>query len=333
MKIFLTGATGFVGTRLVKRLHADGHNLTALVRSGKPYPLFEALHVQTVQGALENISEWHEAMRGHDVVIHLAAPPDFWGDWELFYNGITRATKQLHAAAADMGVKRFIFISSEAALQDSDPLLNIDETYPPPKEPNSYRGKAKLLAEQALLASDSRIHTIILRPAYIWGDGNKGIPTMIGKIRSGRFMWIDHGRSAMEAVHAENAAEAIRLACTRGGHKQVYFVTDGRSESVREHFLPVLQRFGIDPGKKNIPGWLAKPAAALLDMVWKRLKLKNAPPVSKYDWYFVGVPRKYNTGKIRRELGYAPVFTREQGLQELNASNKPQQEQSPTMHR
>ncbi len=277
MKIFVTGGSGFVGKRLIRRLLREQHEVSALARSGSSTSLLEQSGARVVRGSLDNIGEWEAQLEGHDIVIHLAAPPQFWGPWELFYEGITLATKNLLMSSARMNLKRFIFISSEAALQDTQPLIDIDETAPYPREPNSYRGKAKQLAEREILDFQSDMHCIILRPSYIWGKGNKGIENVIAKIKSGRFRWINNGRAMIETAHAENVVEAIVLACTKGGNKQIYFVTDDAPGTVRDHFVPVLKARGIEPPNKSIPGALAKPLATVLDFIWKRLKLELAP--------------------------------------------------------
>lgn len=322
MKIFVTGGSGFVGKRLIRRLISERHEVSALARSGSSASLLDRLGARVISGTLDDIGEWQTRLEGHDVVIHLAAPPEFWGPWELFYEGITLVTRNLLVAAARMNVKRFIFISSEAALQDTRPLVDIDETAPYPREPNSYRGKAKQLAEREILGFRSDVHCVILRPPYIWGEGNKGIESVIASIKSGRFRWLNNGRATIETVHAENVVEAIALACTKGGHRQVYFVTDGDPGTVRDHFVPVLEARGIEPPTKSIPNALARPLATICDSIWKRFELRNPPPLSKYDWYFVAVPRRYRLAKIKHDLGYEPVFTREMGLREIRESTR-----------
>jgi nucleoside-diphosphate-sugar epimerase len=119
MKIFVTGGSGFVGKRLIRRLVREQHEVSALARSGSSTSLLEQLGARVIRGTLDDIDEWEAQLEGHDVVIHLAAPSEFWGPWELFYDGITRATKNLLAAAARMNVKRFILVGSEATLQDT----------------------------------------------------------------------------------------------------------------------------------------------------------------------------------------------------------------------
>jgi nucleoside-diphosphate-sugar epimerase len=329
MKIFVTGGSGFVGKRLIRRLMREQHEVSALARSGLATSLLEQLGARVIRGTLDDIDEWEAQLEGHDVVIHLAAPSDFWGSWELYYNGITWATINLLAAAAKMNVKRFVFVSSKTALQDTQPLLDIDETAPYPWEPNSYRGKAKQLAEREILSFRSDVHCVILRPPYIWGEGNKGIENVIAKIRSGRFRWINDGKATIETVHAENVVEAIALACTKGGHKQVYFVTDDDPVTVRDHFEPVLKARGIEPPDKSVPNTLARPLASICDFIWKRFELRDPPPISKYDWYFVAVPRRYQLAKIKRDLGYEPIFTREMDLREIRESTRTYERKEP----
>jgi nucleoside-diphosphate-sugar epimerase len=329
MKIFVTGGSGFVGKRLIRRLAREQHEVSALARSDSSTSLLEQLGARVIRGTLDDIDEWEAQLEGHDVVIHLAAPPEFWGPWELFYDTITRATINLLAAAARMKVKRCVFVSSEAALLDTQPLLDIDETAPYPWEPNSYRGKAKQLAEREILGFRSDVYCVILRPPYIWGEGNKGIENVIAKIRSGRFRWIDNGQATIETVHAENVVEAIALACTKGTHKQVYFVTDDDPGTVRDHFVPVLKARGIESPTKSVPNMLAQPLATICDFIWKRFELRNPPPLSKYDWYFVAVPRRYRLAKIKRDLGYEPIFTREMGLREIRESTRTNERKEP----
>ncbi len=112
----------------------------------------------------------------------------------------------MQQAAAEKGVNRFIYISSESVLQDKTDLIDIDETSPYPIAPNSYYGKAKMQAEQAIIASNyQNLTTIILRPTFIWGKGVQALETMAKKVKSGQFMWIDHGKTIIEMVQIDSS--------------------------------------------------------------------------------------------------------------------------------
>ncbi len=171
--------------------------------------------------------------------------------------------------------------------------------------------------------------TVLSCARRIWGEGNKGIENVIAKIRSGRFRWINNGQATIEMVHAENVVEAIALACTKGDHKRVYFVTDDDPGTVRDHFELVFGARGIEPPAKSVPNALARPLATICDFIWKRFKLQDSPPLSQYDWYFVAVSRRYRLAKIKRDLGYEPIFTCEMGLREIRVSTRTNERKEP----
>ncbi|QSJ15530.1 NAD(P)-dependent oxidoreductase [Nostoc sp. UHCC 0702] len=317
MNIFVTGGSGFLGKRLIKRLLADNNTVTALARSDSSAKILEQLGAKVIKGSLEDITQWETDLQGHDIVIHCAAPVEFWGPWEKFYQEITLATKNLLVSSSKMHVKRFIYISSESVLQDVAPLVDIDEQFPYPAEPNSYYGKAKKLAEQEILNFSTETKCIILRPTYIWGQGDKTPLTLETKIKSGQFMWIDNGQCIIETVHVDNLVEAISLACIKGNDKQIYIVTDDDPITVKDYFNQVFQIRGIKAPNKNLPSFIANPLATIVESLWKLLNIKSPPPLSRFDLSFVAMPRKYNISKIKRELGYKPIISRKIGFKQI----------------
>ncbi|MCX7595603.1 MAG: NAD(P)-dependent oxidoreductase [Fischerella sp.] len=317
MNIFVTGGSGFVGKRLIKRLISDNNHVTALARSDSSGRTIEQLGAKIIKGNLENISDWEAHLAGQDIVIHCAAPVEFWRSWEKFYQEITLATKNLLISASKMNVKRFIYISSESVLQDELPLIDIDETYPYPAEPNSYYGKAKKLAEEEILNFPTEMKCIILRPTYVWGKGDKTPQTLETKVKSGQFLWIDNGECLIETVHVDNLVEAISLACVKGENKEIYIVTDDDPITVRDYFTQIFKIKGINPPNTNLPSLIVNPLASLVESIWKLLNIKSTPPLSRFEISFVAMPRKYNISKIKQALGYKPIMTRKMGLQEM----------------
>lgn len=320
MHIFVTGGSGYVGSRLVARLLKEGHRITALSNSSASDEVLQNLGVAVVRGGLDDIDAWASALKGHDAVIHAAAPVLVWGEGELFYKQITLATTQLYKASTKYHIKRFIFISSESVLQDGAPLLDIDETKAYPKEPNSYYGKAKMLAEQALLAQKVGPTCIILRPTFIWGEHSRNLEIIAQKVRSKAFVWIDQGRASMEMVHVANVVEAVRLSLTHGRHQEIYFVTDDHPMPIREFFEGVFKALNVTSPKASLPGWLARPLAAGLEAIWRVLCIKATPPLSRFQLDLVALPRRYKLDKIKAEFGYEPVISYQEGIQRLGKS-------------
>lgn len=311
MRVFITGGSGFLGKASIRRLVASGHEVFALARSQKAQAAVEGLGARAIQGDLQFIESLRSRLEEFDVVVHCAAPVKFWGPWEEFDDGITRTTMRLARLADDSGVKRFVHISSESVLQDKGSLLDIDESYPYPDKPNSHYGTAKKLAEQRLLESTFKMDVVILRPTFIWGEECPALFAIEEKVRSQKFVWIDRGNSAFEAVHVENVAHAIVLSLSAGKNKGVYFITDQEPATVRDFFDRFFETRKLRAPKLSLPGSVARPMASASEALWRFLNLRMAPPLTRFDLAFVSQPRRYVTFKAATELGYEPVISRE----------------------
>ena len=317
MQVFVTGGSGFLGRNLIERLIREGHKVSALSRSAQSGEFLKKLGAQPISGSLDNISHWENHLSGNDSVVHCAAPVEFWGPWDKFYKEITIASQELLLASNRQAVKQFIFISSESVLQQTASLIDIDETYPTADEPNSYYGKAKKMAEETLLNSDGKTNVIIIRPPYIWGNDDNGTFQILEKVKKGQFMWVNQGDILIETAHVNNVVEAIIRSLSSKKSKSIYFVTDDEPVKVRDFFESLFKSYNIRIPRKNVPNFVAKASAMAIENIWKLLRIKQNPPLSVFDWAFVGMPRKYNISKIKTELGYKPITSRKEGFNEI----------------
>lgn len=310
-----------MGKEVVKRLQREAFDLYGLARSENSKVKLLAVGVKPVLGSMENVSEWKQELMAMDVIIHCAAPVEFWGAWQKYQKGIIDATANLYQAGEELNVGQFIYISSESVLQSKGDLIDIDETTAYPVEPNSYYGKSKMMAEQFILGQKGQMKSIILRPTFIWGKGVKALSTILGKIKSNDFMWIDHGKSWFEMVHVKNVAEAICLAVLNGESKDkaIYYVTDDNPQTTSSFLTKLIKTQGVTPLKKSIPKGLANALAPVVEWVWNTFKLKSDPMITRFDMAFVVMGRKYNITKIKSELGYKPVVSESNGLAEMEA--------------
>jgi len=316
MKIFLTGATGFLGNRLLHRLLRDGHDVTCLVRNADAADRIAGLGCRVVEGSLENVGAWTKWLRGQEVVIHAAAPIEVWGPWDLFEKLIVDATVSLFRSASREQVRRFIYISSESVVQNNRSLLDIDEAFPYLK-PDSNYGRAKQLAERKLLEGVSETECLIIRPTFIWGKGMPMLKELIATVDSGKFTWVGNGDTIIEWVHVENVVNAIICALDKGSDKGIYLVTDENPKPVREIFNQLFATRRITPSRKNTSSFIVKLAANFSEFVWKLFRFKSRPPLTHFEWSFVALPRRYNITKARTELGYHPVISEKMGLAEM----------------
>ncbi|MGH9801836.1 MAG: NAD-dependent epimerase/dehydratase family protein, partial [Blastocatellia bacterium] len=168
MKVFLTGATGFIGGNLARMLLADGHEVRALVRAGSDGRNVAGLPIEIVTGDLDDQQKLAEQVMGCDAVFHVAAHYSLWRtDREAIYRANVTGTKNLLAAAKTAGVKRFIHTSSVAAIgvPAAGTLAN-EETRTTVEALVSDYKKSKFLAEQAALkAARDGLDVVIVNPS------------------------------------------------------------------------------------------------------------------------------------------------------------------------
>lgn len=313
-KIFVTGGTGFLGRHLIERLVSENQQVLALTRTKNSLNNFP---IQEVVGSFNDIQKWENELTDCDVLIHCAAKVDFWGSWQDYYKDNTIATLELLKSAEKHNIKRFIYISSESVLQDKKDLFGIDETYPYPKEPSSYYGKSKMLAEQGIVEFNGNIQKIILRPTFIYGKGVNAIKTLKEKINSGSFSWIDTGNIWMEMVYVKNVVEAITKAFENGNNNGIYNITDHSKLKVNEFLSDLMATENVSISKKSTPSLIAKPAAWVVEKIWRVFRIKSYPPLTRFDLSFIAMNRQYKTKKAINELNYKPLYSTTDSLNEM----------------
>jgi nucleoside-diphosphate-sugar epimerase len=226
------------------------------------------------------------------------------------------------AVARSAGVKRFIHIGTEAALVRGQHLFDADETYElAPDSPFPYCA-TKAQAEQLVLAANNPdFTTIVLRPRFIWGPGDTTLLPAIERMNEhGGWVWIDHGRALTSSTHIDNLIQAIVLALTRGEPGNAYFVLDDGAHTIRYMVAGLAASKGIKLPERSMPAWLADRVGALLEGTWRRFGLAGAPPLTRHAAMVMSRNCVLDDRKARRELGYAPVISVEEGMRSLHAN-------------
>jgi len=317
MRIFVTGASGFVGGAAAKTLVAAGHDVRAMSRSDKSDAAIRALGATPVRCDLENVAAEH--IGDAEAIIHCAAFVEQWGPrdaWRKFNIDGTRRTLE---AAKSAGAKRFIHISTESVLWRGQHLRGVDETYPrAPNSPYPYsstKARAEELVEQA---NTPAFQTIILRPRFIWGPGDTTLlPTIRHMAKTGQWMWIDNGRAQTSTTHIANLVHAIELALSNGRGGQAYFILDDGVRSMKEMIGAIAATQNIALPDKSVPAWAADAIGATCEVLWSTLPLKGEPPLTRFSAMIMSRDSVLKDDKARAEMGYRPVISVEDGLRAL----------------
>ena len=317
---FVTGGSGFIGGALIGRLQREGWSVRALARSDAAATRVGELGAEPVRGDLEDRQALEHGAAGCDVAFHCAAKVEDWGDPEDFERLNVFGTQNTLDACIAAGVKRFVHTGTEAALSAGQPLVNAGEDAPlRPDSPILY-ASSKARAEQRVRAANGDgIETVVIRPRFVWGRGDTTLlPALVKLVESGRFRWIGGGGHLTDTTNVENTVEGLWLGATKAPPGGVYFVTDGAPVVFREFVTAWLGTRGVTAPGKTIPTGVADAAAAASETAWRLLRRPGSPPLTRLAVWVSSKECTLDISRARRELGYEPVVTREQGLAALS---------------
>jgi nucleoside-diphosphate-sugar epimerase len=316
---FLTGGSGFIGGRLIVRLVSDGYSVRALARSDGSATTVAGLGAEPVRGELGDRSALAAGAAGCELAFHLAAHLGEWGPWEDFERGNVEGTRNVIAACREAGVGRLVHCGTEAALMAGDPLVHVDETAPLRPDSRAPYPATKARAEQAVRdANGAGLETVVVRPRFVWGKGDTTLlPGMAATVEEGKWAWVGGGRNLTDTAHVDNVVEGLVLGAARGKPGEAYFVTDDEPVVFREFVTAMLRTQGVEPPDRSVPAWTAAPMARVCETAWRLLPLKGEPPMSTFRSWILTQECTIDIAKAKGELGYAPIVSREQGLQEM----------------
>ncbi len=319
MRIFVTGASGFVGGAAVRKFVAAGHEVRAMSRSEKSDAAIRALGAAPVRCDLEDVKAAH--VGDAEAVLHCAAFVEQWGPIEAWKRFNIDGTAAVLKAARETGAKRFIHISTESVLWRGQHLRDVDETYPLAlNSPYPYawtKARAELLVKEA---ATKDFTTIILRPRFIWGPGDTTLlPVIEAMAKVGKFLWIDHGRARTSTTHIANLTHAIDLALSKGRAGEAYFVLDNGVTTMKQIISGLAASRAITLLEKSVPAWLADFIGAASEDLWRTFALKGEPPLTRFSAMIMSRECVLKGDKARAELGYVPVIDLAEGLRQMGA--------------
>ncbi|MEL6539124.1 MAG: NAD(P)-dependent oxidoreductase, partial [Bacteroidota bacterium] len=231
MNVLVTGATGFLGSRLVETLVYDPaiQNIVAAGRTLRPHATVIHEKVRYVLGDLSD-RKYAETLfdQPPEIVINCASLSAPWGAWQDFEEANLKTQRHLIAFSKQHGTQRFIYISTPSLYTTGRDRRFIKESDPLPKRLVNYYAQTKYAAEQMLGAST--LPHIILRPRALLGRGDTVImPRVIRSHEEGRLRIIGNGKTMVDMTAVSNVVLAIRQAISAPEEAcgEVYNITNG----------------------------------------------------------------------------------------------------------
>lgn len=318
MRIFVTGATGFIGAHFIESALAAGHSIVGLYRSegARQQPLMDNLRQRGVElhrGDVLQPATFAEAMRGADCVCHFAAAFRESNADEAFFERMNvEGTSNVIEAAARAGVRRFIHCST-AGIHGQRVSGIIDERTPI-RPWNSYE-RSKVAAEEQVRACAQRtgIEYVILRPTAVYGPRDERLLKLFRSVAKGRFPLFGRGEGRRHMIYVTDLADAFLRACTVPGAANQSLIVAGPEAVPLRDLLSTLARVSnrrsFGPTLPLAPMmWLA----GITEDVCSRLKIK--PPIYRRRMDFYLNDAAFSSGRAQAVLGWKPHIRLAEGL-------------------
>ena len=312
MKIFLTGATGFVGHHVANALSAQGADLRLLTRKTSSLKNLEGIRGETVVGDLLEPESMRRAIAGCDAVVHVAADYRLWiPDPKAMYRANVDGTRELLRLAREAGVKRFVYTSSVATMHFRTDGIVINEDTPVTLADmvGHYKRSKFLAEEEAVKAAQAGQQVIILNPTTPIGP-NDAKPTPTGRIfvdfLNGKFpAYIDTG---MNLVDVAEVARAHALALTAGRPGRTY-ILGGENLTLKQILDKMSAITGIASPTVKIP--IAVAATYAFFEEWITGRIRGKEPRAALEEVRMGRKKMFaSSARAQQELGFriVPVY-------------------------
>lgn len=317
MKILVTGATGFVGSQLVKKLRSEGHEVCALVRRSSRLDDIDKLGIDFRYGDVTDRDSLDQALVDCDAVVHLAGMVGEAGKREDFVRINVGGTHNLLEACRKHPVKRFIHVSSLSVITGTQDHFGTKEDAPYQPTGEHY-ADTKIEAEKLVVKyhKDFDVPAVILRPGFIYGPGDRiFLPTVSDNLRKGKVALIDSGQKALNLIYVDNLVEAIELGLKKDtAVGEIFNLTDGEEVTKKTFFDAIARRIKVPAPTRNLSYGQARILCTVVTTLYKLLHIKSPPPLSRMKLRFAGQNQAFDISKAERILGYRHAIGFNEGI-------------------
>ena len=306
MKTLITGANGFIGSAVMRRLLETGHDIRAMIRPGSERGNLEGLSVEIIEGDLRDKASVEQAIRGCNALFHLAADYRLWiPDPDNMYQTNVTGTRDLMLASAEAGVERIVYTSSVAVLGlNNDRAPANEETPMTIEDMLGHYKRSKYLAEREVikLVEDNQLPAVIVNPTTPLGPRDtRPTPTgciVVDTLNDRMPAYVDTG---LNIVHVDDVAKGHLLAFEKGKIGERY-ILGGENLSLQTILGIICEITDKKPPSIKLPHNLILPIAWCMER-WADISKKE--PRATVDEIRMSRKHMYfSSDKAVKELGY-----------------------------
>jgi dihydroflavonol-4-reductase len=317
LQYLITGATGFIGSHLVRRLAALQHTCRCLVKEDSRTETLKELGAELVRGDITDEASLIGIADGVDCVLHLATlghMSNFTVTESLFKSVNVHGTLNIMREALNSAVKKIVHCSTVAAMGICTDNPATEKSV---CNPHHAYGRSKREAEKVVLrlVAENNLPAVIVRFSMVYGPGDwRDMLKLVRMAQKGLFPKIGNRPKLTPLIHVDDAVEGLLQAACKGRPGEIYLLTNPRSEPFDKIRKIIQRELNIKRVPIYVPEWAALTLAAVAEKIYPLMG--KTPPVSKKNIESTLVDRVFSITKAQTELGFDPKIDPQTGLKE-----------------
>jgi len=320
MKTLVTGATGFLGGALTRRLHHMGWDVTALGRNPAKLNQLEDDGIRIVRTDISKKDQVTASFSAFDLVFHCAALPSPWGGFEKFYQANVIGTRNIVQACLENNVKRLVYISTPSIYFDYDSHIGVKENDPLP-EPISHYAHTKRLAEEEIDKGFAQgLAVVSIRPRAIFGEGDTVIfPRLLSRLKTGRLPILGDGENIVDLTYVQNVVDALLLCAESPTNTlgKTYNISNGEPVKIWELVNRICDELGFSHPRLKISRNAAYYVGGAFEFLYSLIPYSPEPPLTRMSVSMLANNTTLDISAAKKELGYQPRVSVEEGVQKF----------------
>ena len=317
MRYLITGATGFIGPYLIKRLVSEGHVCRCLVRPGSEEKIPKSTDLEIFTGDITQPETLIGIANGVDRLIHLATlghMSNFTVTEDMFTAINVNGSQNIMKEALKADVQKIVHCSSVAAMGICNEIPATETT---PCTPHHPYGRSKLAAESMVreMVRQEGLPAVIIRFSMVYGPGDsRDVLKLTRMANKGLFPKVGKRPKLTPLVHVQDAVDGLLLAAEKGRDGETYLITNRNSEPFDKIREIIQDALGLKKKTVYVPEWVALAAAVFIEKSFGLIG--KSPPVARKNIESTLADRVFSIEKANRELGFEPKIDPEAGLRE-----------------
>ena len=329
MKILVTGATGFIGSHLVRALVRGGYDVTALARATSSLSYLPKKKIAVIYGDVRSEANMLAALEGFDAVFHNAALASDWAGRDEFYQTNVVGTRAVLKALRCHKIPRLILTSTIGVLGEEDcPAPKNEESPYKPRmdyflsrvwesDMNHYR-LTKTIAEQEAIAfcKQNNIALTVIRPAWVYGprEFHAGPFSLCQAVLAGVPAMPIGSTNRFHVVYVEDLAEAMVSALRRNfSGIKIFIIGAHEPPLMKDYFNALCSTLGARP-RFIFPRFVFRILGFCLEFTYKLFKIKRTPLLTRARANMFYCNNVYDVSRAQQELGFTAATPLEQGI-------------------